>query len=275
MPRYVLAVLFAILLPLAAQAAEIEVAPDSLAPGDSFVIKVFGAEHKPLGLHEGGTLNFAPCGKGCYVAIGAVDLKRAPGAYGVDLSVEGEDIRVAIDVLPTEFPVVELTLPPGKVTPSPEDEERAEREARMLRDLWSKATGRLWQGGFILPLENGLTTAFGVKRIMNKVKTSVHTGVDMRGMMGEAVRAANRGRVVVAQELFYGGNTVVLDHGQGIYTVYMHLSRFRVAVGDVVEKGDTVGEVGATGRATGPHLHFSVKVGEASTNPVSFARLPL
>ncbi|MGD2080612.1 MAG: M23 family metallopeptidase [Nitrospirota bacterium] len=275
MPRYVLAVLFSILLPLAAQAAEIEVAPDSLAPGDSFVVKVFEAELEPRGLHEGGPLSFAPCGEGCYVAIGAVDLDREAGPYGVDLGVEGEDIEVSIEVLPAEFPVVELTLPPGKVTPSPEDAERAAREAHMLRELWDEQNGRLWEGGFILPLENGLSTAFGVKRIMNKVKTSVHTGVDMRGKTGDAVRAANRGQVAVAQELFYGGNTVVLDHGQGIYTVYMHLSRFGVAVGDLVEKGDTVGEVGATGRATGPHLHYSVKVGRASTNPISFTRLPL
>lgn len=275
MSRCVLAVLFIILLPLASQAAVVEVAPDSLGSGDAFVIKVFGAELEPLGLHDGGRLSFAPCGDGCYVAIGAVDLGIEPGLYKIDLNVEGEEIEVPIEVVPKEFPVIELTLPPGKVTLSPEDERRAEREARMLREFWDRQTERLWEGRFILPLDNELSTVFGVKRIMNKVKESIHTGVDVRGRTGEPVKAANRGRVVVAQDLFFGGNTVVLDHGQGIYTVYMHLSKFGVEVGDIVEKGDIVGEVGATGRATGPHLHYTVKVGKTNTNPISFTELPL
>ncbi len=126
-----------------------------------------------------------------------------------------------------------------------------------------------------MPLENEFSTAFGVKRIMNNVKESVHTGVDIRGKSGEPVRASNFGRVVLAGELFYGGNTVVLDHGQAIYSVYMHMSELRVAEGDLARKGEVLGLVGATGRATGPHLHYTVKVGPTSVNPVSITRLPL
>jgi murein DD-endopeptidase MepM/ murein hydrolase activator NlpD len=136
-------------------------------------------------------------------------------------------------------------------------------------------TDRVWDGEFIQPLDNEVSTVFGVKRIMNKKKTSLHRGVDFRGKSGEPVRAFNRGRVVLADELFYGGNTVILDHGQGIYSIYMHLSKFNVKVNDILEKGTVVGRVGSSGRATGPHLHFGVKIRSINTNPLSFLELGL
>lgn len=275
MSKFILTALFILVSPLASLAVDVEVTPETLYPGDVFMVKVAGAELEPAGVHAGGWLNFARCGKGCFIALGAVELEAEPGPYRLYLSAEGAEQNVLLRVAPKEFPVLELTLPPDKVTLSPEDEKRAEREAMMLKELWNRETDRLWEGAFVLPLENGLSTVFGVKRIMNRVKTSVHTGVDMRGRQGEPVKAANRGRVVLAEELFFGGNTIVLDHGQGIYTVYMHLSKFRAKLGEVVGKGEVIGDVGATGRATGPHLHFGVKIGPASANPLSVTKLPL
>lgn len=266
---------FMVMAHVSSLAVEVEVAPGRLNPGDAFMVRITGAELEPAGLHDGGQLNFSSCGEGCFVALGAVGLDAEPGGYEISVSEGAEDRTATLEVVPKEFPEIELTLPPDKVTLSPEDEQRAEREALMLNELWSKDTERLWEGEFIFPLDNELSTGFGVKRIMNKVKTSIHTGVDVRGHNGEPVMAANRGRVVIAEELFFGGNTLVLDHGQGIYTVYMHLSKFDVEIGEVVEKGETIGEVGSTGRATGPHLHYSVKIGAASANPVSITKLPL
>jgi murein DD-endopeptidase MepM/ murein hydrolase activator NlpD len=275
MLRIFLTLLVVLICHAASHAAEIEVAPERVNPGDAFMVRLTAAEREPVGVHEGGWLNFASCGDGCFVAIGVVDLDVAAGSYEVRLSEGGETMDVSLDVLHKKFPVTDITLQPEKVTLSPEDEKRAEREAQMLDALWAEATERLWQGKFMLPADKGLSTAFGVKRIMNRVKTSVHKGLDMKGREGEPVMASNRGRVALAEDLFYGGNTLVLDHGQGIYTVYMHLSKFGAATGDVVEKGDIIGAVGATGRATGPHLHFSVKVGVTSTNPAAFTKLPL
>ena len=126
-----------------------------------------------------------------------------------------------------------------------------------------------------MPLANEISTAFGTRRIINDKVMSSHRGLDIRGKTGEPVRASNNGRVVLAQDLFYGGNTVVLDHGQGIYTIYMHLSHFKVQEREMVSKGETVGLVGSTGRSTGPHLHFGVKVQNISVNPLSFTRLVL
>jgi len=99
--------------------------------------------------------------------------------------------------------------------------------------------------------------------------------VDIRGKEGDRVAASNRGRVVLAEELFFGGNTVILDHGQGIFTIYMHLSSFNVKPDDLVSTGDVIGSVGSSGRSSGPHLHFGVKVLGISVNPVSFAKLRL
>jgi murein DD-endopeptidase MepM/ murein hydrolase activator NlpD len=97
----------------------------------------------------------------------------------------------------------------------------------------------------------------------------------MKGLEGDKVKASNSGRVVIAEELFFGGKTIVLDHGQGIYTIYMHLLRMDVNAGDVVSKGEVIGFVGSSGRATGPHLHFGAKVLNMSVNPVSLWKLHL
>ena len=120
-----------------------------------------------------------------------------------------------------------------------------------------------------------ISTEFGVKRIMNKKKTSVHRGMDFRGATGTPVKALNAGKVVLADDLFYGGNTLIIDHGMGLYSVYMHLSKINVAHGSRVGKGQLVGLVGSSGRATGPHLHLSVKLNGISVNPESLFKLKL
>jgi murein DD-endopeptidase MepM/ murein hydrolase activator NlpD len=275
MRRLVLVLLFTLVLNATALAFEVDLFPENVYPGDAFIIRVTDAHRKPIGVYNGRWLNFGDCGVDCYVAIGVVDLEEGACDQRIALAVKKEKRELTLDVLSKEFPMVELTLQPEKVTLSAEDEMRAEREAEMLRAIWSTDTKRLWKDDFAMPLENAFSTAFGVKRIMNKVKTSVHTGLDIRGKTGEPVKASNRGRVIVAEELFYGGNTLVLDHGQGIYSYYMHLSEFGAEVGDVVNKGDIIGDVGATGRATGPHLHFGVKINETNANPLSVTMLPL
>ncbi len=259
----------------AALALDAEISPGSVHPGDVFLLRVNGVSEEPTATQGDRRLWFGRCGDGCYLGIGAVALHSAPGRYPVQVSSGGQEKVLHVGVLEKEQPVIRLTLPPSKVTLSAEDRQRVERESQRLAALWERATARFWEGGFIMPLDNEFSTAYGVKRIMNGVKESVHTGLDIRGRRGEPVRAFNYGRVVLADELFYGGNTVVLDHGQAIYSVYMHLSEFRVREGDVVRKADVVGLVGATGRTTGPHLHFTVKVGPVSVNPVSMVELDL
>jgi murein DD-endopeptidase MepM/ murein hydrolase activator NlpD len=134
-------------------------------------------------------------------------------------------------------------------------------------------TEKTWNRNFIAPTDTELSEVFGVKRIMNEKKTSIHRGVDYRGKKGTPVRAINAGTVALNDDLFFGGLTLVVDHGMGLYSIYMHLSKFNVSAGDKVDKGKVVGFIGSSGRSTGPHLHMSVKLGGVSVNPESFFKL--
>lgn len=256
---------------------EAEVIPAEVGQGDAFAVKISGAgsSELPVSVFRNRIIGFSECGKGCFIGIGAVDMDTKPGKYEIELDTMGKGTELALVVKKTDFPSISLTLPEGKVFPNKQDLKRAIREAEELKKIWPVSTEKLWSGKFILPLGNDISTVFGTKRVINKKKNSVHRGMDIRGKHGEKVKASNRGRVVLAEELFFGGNTVILDHGQKIYTIYMHLSAFGVKRGDVVSKGDIIGLVGSTGRVSGPHLHFGVKIMETNANPVSLIGLDL
>jgi len=256
----------------------LSVTPAETLQGSPFVVRILDKEISamPAGAFSGKKLRFSACGHGCYQAIGVAPLNIDPGDYNIKINTGGGAIEsVPLKVLKGQFSSQSLTLAPDKVNLSPEDRARANADSRMLKALWRKKTQKLWDGSFIMPLEGSYSTAFGVRRTINKTKLSIHSGVDIRGAYGTPVLAANSGVVAVADDTFYGGNTIVLDHGLGIYTVYMHLQEFRAASGQVVSKGDVIGLVGSTGRSTGPHLHYTVKVDGSSTNPTAMASLPL
>jgi murein DD-endopeptidase MepM/ murein hydrolase activator NlpD len=258
-------------------AFHVELSPDVISPGDPFVVKVTGVddEHVPTASLKKKTFPFSRYGDDGFVGIGAVDVTTKPGAYYLTVRVGTIKKNIKLTVERTVFKTQKLTLPKDKVSLSRKDTERVKRENRKLKELFSKVTDRIWHGEFIMPLPNEISTDFGTQRILNGKWKVVHKGLDIRGQEGEEIKAANDGRVVLAEELFYGGNTVVLDHGQGVYTVYMHLSQFAVEQNESVSKGDGIGLVGMTGRSTGPHLHFGVKVMSLNANPVSFTKLPL
>jgi murein DD-endopeptidase MepM/ murein hydrolase activator NlpD len=271
--------LFFLILPAYSFAKPIhaEISPKKISPGDAFIIRVTGVENgKPVSACFGKKeIPFGNCGEGCYLAIWAVDIQTKPKAYKVNVTAGKKKIKLKLLVKKSNFPELHLSLPDEKVFPSPEDLERVEKENKKLKDIWQNASEKLWEGKFVPPLENEISTVFGAKRVMNEKWTSVHRGMDIRGKEGEQVRASNSGKVVLSEELFYGGNTLVLDHGQGIFSIYMHLSGFNVKSGDVVSKGDAIGLVGSSGRSTGPHLHFGVKVAGINVNPVSLMKLQL
>jgi len=254
-----------------------EVLPHEIKQGDAFLIKVTNvpASSQPISAFNEKQLYFSSCGDACFIALGAIEIRTIPGIYTINILVGEQKKTLTFTVEPTSFPTLNLTLPDEKVFLSPENLKRVKKESKKLQSLFQAVSEKLWNGRFILPLANDFSTAFGTKRIMNKKRVSVHRGLDIRGKMGERVKASNHGRVVLAEELFFGGNTVIIDHGQGIYTIYMHLSECKVQPGTIISKGDTIGFVGDSGRATGPHLHFGVKVHTISVNPVSLAELSL
>jgi murein DD-endopeptidase MepM/ murein hydrolase activator NlpD len=209
-----------------------------------------------------------------------VDLEMAAGKY--QLKVTGQTaggVKMSCSTMVTvrkgRFATEKLQVEKQFVEPSPEQIKRADEERQKLRDIFDRVTPeRLWDGKFRIPVD-GVTTGsnFGKRRILNGNPGSPHSGVDLPGATGTPVHAAQRGRVVLAADLFFSGNTVVVDHGLGIYTFYGHLSEIDVKPGDAVETGAVLGKVGATGRVTGPHLHWGLTVERARVNPLLLVRL--
>lgn len=170
------------------------------------------------------------------------------------------------------YPVERLRVAPAFGRP-PDSAlaERIRRESDRASEVAeaSHHTPRLWKRPFLRPRASRITSGFGRGREFNGTITSRHMGTDFAGAVGDTVRAANRGVVRIVGAFYYGGNVVYVDHGDGLTSAYLHLSRQLVAEGDTVERGQVIGRVGATGRVTGPHLHLIVRYGRVTVDPLS------
>jgi murein DD-endopeptidase MepM/ murein hydrolase activator NlpD len=204
-----------------------------------------------------------------------IDLEQPAGKYKLEIAAElanGKSTKcsVEISVRAGNFAVEKLTVAKEYAEPSPEDIARAEKEGQRLQDIFATVTPeKLWQGRFRSPLDGAHPAKnFGRRRVLNGNPGPPHTGMDFPAVAGTPIHAAQAGRVVLAENLFFPGNTVVVDHGLGIYTFYGHMERIDVAVGESVKAGTVLGLVGATGRVTGPHLHWALKVETARVNPM-------
>jgi murein DD-endopeptidase MepM/ murein hydrolase activator NlpD len=213
-------------------------------------------------------------------ALLGVDLEKAAGRYEFTVAAQlqsGEhvDCRAIVEVRQGHFATENLTVKKQFVEPNPEQEARAEAETKRLREIYDRLTPEpLWDGPFRLPLDGEFTGSnFGKRRVLNGHPGSPHGGVDFPAPTGTPVHAAQKGRVVLAEELFFSGNTVIVDHGLGIYTFYCHFSEIDAKVGDEVVAGAVLGKVGATGRVTGPHLHWGLTVQRARVNALEVVRV--
>ncbi len=230
---------------------------------------------------DGKPLTFFPYAGG-HAALFGVDLETKPGthAWRVGVIEPGREPRSAqgrVTIVRRDFHVERLTLPNTMVDLDPETERRAVAEGKQLATLYRTITPeRFWRGKFTTPVgAAGAGTGFGSRRIINGQPRSPHSGSDFAAPKGTPVVAVNAGKVVLVAEFFFPGRLVVLDHGLGLYTVYFHLDTIGVAEGERVERGQTLGTVGATGRATGPHLHFGAQVAGARVDPTTLLGLPL
>jgi murein DD-endopeptidase MepM/ murein hydrolase activator NlpD len=213
-------------------------------------------------------------------ALLGVDLDLKPENYALTLAAKTESAEeipcsATIDVKEGTFATESLKVAPNFVEPNPEQLARAEAERQRLRAIFATVTPeRLWDGSFHYPLK-GITAGgnFGKRRILNGQPGSPHSGVDFPAPAGTPVYAAQRGHVVLAEALYFSGNTVVLDHGLGLYTLYAHFESISVQPGDLVDTGALLGKVGATGRVTGPHLHWGATVNRARTDPLQLITL--
>ncbi len=203
--------------------------------------------------------------------IVAVALETEPGTYELSVdtgAADGVRLTSAVEVVASDYGTERITLAADKVDFDQPTLVRIKKEAESMRTLWGASSrAPLWSGPFIMPAEGRVSGRFGTKRILNDSPRRPHGGIDIAAPKGTPVKAANSGRVAFVGDFFFNGKFVVVDHGFGVFTLYSHLDSVEAEPGLLVEKGAVVGTVGATGRATGPHLHFSVKVGRVSVSP--------
>ena len=224
-----------------------------------------------------------------WFALAGVSLETKPGAYPIQLHGEtlvgqsagppdGQAISFEkkIRVERRRYPRVQLKVPVRYTAPGPEDQRQIEQEKETKADAFKTLSpGREWKGSFAPPVSAEISDVFGVERVFNGSVQSTHQGLDFRVPSGTPVAAANSGRVILARPLFFEGNCVVIDHGQGLLTLYLHLSKFSVKEGDDISKGQPIGLSGGTGRATGPHLHLAVRWQGVYLNPQVLLKLKL
>jgi murein DD-endopeptidase MepM/ murein hydrolase activator NlpD len=215
-----------------------------------------------------------------WLATVGVDLDSRPGDHAVDVTFAYADgrtrvVREPVTVSAGHYPTTELEVEERYVELSPEDQARADREAAETNAIYDTFNPeRYWSAAFAVPVQGAKDGRnFGHRRVFNGQPRAPHSGADLRAQTGTPIVAANRGRVVLAKELFFSGNAVYIDHGHGLYTTYLHLSKIDVAVGDLVEQGQRLGLAGATGRVTGPHLHWGVRLLDARVDPFSLIRI--
>jgi murein DD-endopeptidase MepM/ murein hydrolase activator NlpD len=271
---------------LGAQSARISVFPARPAPGALVRVTVAtgpaGADSVVAvsGTMAGEPLHFARSASGSYRATGGMPVDAASTtAEAVITHTSGRADTVRAEIALPPLPPPKEKLDVASQFGQPLDsalEARVAREVEIAHEIGRKSheTPRLWTAPFARPRPSAITSRFGTGRTFNGQVTSRHLGVDLRGAAGAPVRAANRGVVAAVDTFYLGGRIVYIDHGEGIVTAYMHLSKFLVAVGDTVQRGQRIGLVGATGRVTGPHLHWTARYGSLTVNPLDLLTLP-
>jgi murein DD-endopeptidase MepM/ murein hydrolase activator NlpD len=254
--------------------------PESPRQGALFRVRVEGAPTgaELRGRAAGEPLHFAVV-LGAHEALAAAPINAdSPLHVALVCSVDGrtDSLGATVALAAADYPLERLRVAPRYTAP-PDSAlaARMRRESAMAAEVSRRSheTPRLWTEPFLRPRESRVTSAFGRGREFNGTVTSRHMGTDYAGAVGAPVRAANRGIVRLVDSFFLGGNVIYLDHGAGIVTAYLHLSEQAVAVGDTVERGAVIGKVGATGRVTGPHLHWITRYGGVTVDPASLLRV--
>ena len=248
----------------------IDLAARAMTPGELVVVTLtFATEPSSVqvGMFNHTTRAF-DTGAGTWKALVGIDLDQRPGAYSlsVDARVGSATIHHAhsFAVARKTFPTRTLDVSPDFVNPPASLAARIAREAELVRDAYvHSAPERLWQAPFTRPVPQAANSRFGQRSVFNGQERNRHSGTDFASPEGTPIHAPNTGRVVVADNLFFSGNTVILDHGLGVFSILAHLSRIDVHAGDMAPVGSVIGLVGATGRVTGAHLHWALRVSGA------------
>jgi murein DD-endopeptidase MepM/ murein hydrolase activator NlpD len=260
--------------PAASDATTIALPPDSRVPGGIAILELGLGEQPPGAVYFG--LYRAPVvhDGASWKAIVGIPLATAPGpqtAMLVTPTPDDTDRPLAFDVAPKQYAEQRLTVEPRKVDPLPEDMQRIDAETERtdkVLSTYSEDLAPTWR--WAAPVPGPRSSSFGLRRVFNGQPRNPHSGMDIAAPTGTPVLSPVAGRVVENGDYFFNGQTVFVDHGHGVLTIYCHLSRIDVMPGDPVTAGQTLGLVGATGRVTGPHLHWGVAVNRAMVDPALF-----
>ena len=249
--------------------------PGSVGDGEAFPVQ-FGASgaQKVDFLWRGKTVSISSPnpGAGTFQAMLAVALDEKSKSLPLGMTVHWADgktetFKADLPVKKRKYPVQRLKVNPKYVSPPPEMAEKIKRDRAEMRAAVGKVSPRqYWTLPMLRPVPGEVTSLYGLRREFNGVPKAPHKGVDFDAKEGDPILSAEDGVVVLVSEHYYGGNTVVVDHGLGVLTAYLHMSAFNVSVGQQVKRGDTLGLIGSTGRVTGPHLHLSLYVLGESVN---------
>lgn len=264
-----------------AQSSAITLTPAVVVAGSPELIHIDAPPDATLeGEWLGHKLAFFHTHRGWY-ALAGVDVEAAIGASTLQIREtlrdgSSRDLSRGIDIRAAHYRTGTLSVAPKFVEPPPEEMAEIKAEIALKQRVFAEsAPDPLWTGSFLAPVQAPPTDSFGTRRTFNSELASVHKGMDFRAHTGTPVRASNSGVVILARKLYYEGNCVAIDHGLGLYTIAMHLSRIDVREGQHVNKGQLLGLSGATGRVTGPHLHWAVRWQSAYLDPAKLLRMNL
>ncbi len=223
----------------------------------------FGKKSIPLLKH--------PTNSSKSIAFVPINYRSTLGIKELTISYKNTQKVIDVNITDGKYKSETITVAPSKVKPNKKQKERTSREYHEAMKIYgSFSKKRHWNRPFIAPMNSHITSHFGTARMFNNTLKSYHSGTDFRAPIGTPLHATNDGTVVIAKDRYYAGNSVVIDHGEGIYSCYYHLSKLHVKVGDTVKQHDILGLSGMTGRVSGPHLHYAIMLNGVQVNPLHF-----
>ena len=239
---------------------------------------VSGKDPAISGDYEGTAIPFYPVperGEGIYEAVVGVPVDHKPGPSEIKVSIgPAQTLSVPLTIVSGQYPSTALTVAPGQVNPGAKALKRIKKEIAETAPLYKRLTlKKYWNGPFVLPINSTINSPFGEHRTYNGEPRNYHPGLDLKAAIGTPIHAPAGGIVVLAKNLYFTGYTVMIDHGYGIITLYAHMSKLRVKKGQEVHAGDLLGLSGKTGRVTGPHLHWQVKIHDVKVNPLGLVQV--